>query len=76
MHPSLSVIRGASRLGHLEKMSKIYPMSKLLVQILLIFSGVLNNYKNIPNILAQKSTSDNESEVLRNHDIYNILLFT
>ena len=44
LHPSLPVVRGASRLGHLEKMSKICPVSKLPVHISLIFSGVLNSY--------------------------------
>ena len=44
-HPSLLVVRGASRLVHLEKMSKICSVSQLPVQISLIFSGVLNNYK-------------------------------
>ena len=45
MHPSLSVVRVASRLGHLGKMSKICSVSKLPVHILPIFSGVLNSYK-------------------------------
>jgi len=41
LHPSFSVVRGALRLAHLEKMSKICPVSKLPVHISLIFSGVL-----------------------------------